>query len=122
LDAIQEALSLNGEEVDIEKCAEAVHKAYCNYHLKNKGVPYWTNGDYTLLDEATKQIDRETVLAVLAVINQHSTPSLNPLLEEMKRKYDEIIYAVGNKYEGETRHETALRYIKNAEQGKNGEV
>jgi len=32
-------------------------------------------------------------------------------------KYNELIFAVGNKYQGETRHETALRYIKQAEQG-----
>ena len=32
-------------------------------------------------------------------------------------KYSELIFAVGNKYQGETRHETALRYIKQAEQG-----
>jgi hypothetical protein len=30
-------------------------------------------------------------------------------------KYNELIYAVGNKYPNETRHETALRYIKQAE-------
>ncbi len=35
--------------------------------------------------------------------------------EEYKAKYEELIYAVGNKYENETRHETALRYIKQAE-------
>ena len=31
-------------------------------------------------------------------------------------KYAELIYAVGNKYPGESRHETALRYIRQAEQ------
>lgn len=30
--------------------------------------------------------------------------------------YAELLYAVGNKHEGETRHETALRYIRQAEQ------
>lgn len=34
---------------------------------------------------------------------------------ELQRKYDELIYAVGNKYPGETRHETALRYIRERE-------
>lgn len=52
----------------LERCAEAVHKAYCDYHLKNKGVEYWTKGDYSLLDEPTKQIDRETVKAVLDIL------------------------------------------------------
>lgn len=32
-------------------------------------------------------------------------------IAELRARYDELIYAVANKYEGETRHETALRYI-----------
>ena len=33
--------------------------------------------------------------------------------------YNELIMQVGNKYEGESRHETALRYIKGAEMSDN---
>ena len=29
--------------------------------------------------------------------------------------YNELLFAVGNKYPGETRHQTALRYIRQAE-------
>lgn len=36
-------------------------------------------------------------------------------LKEIERKYNELIYNVCNKFPNETRHETALRYIKNAE-------
>jgi hypothetical protein len=36
-------------------------------------------------------------------------------LYETERLYSELLYAVGNKYEGETRHQTALRYIRAAE-------
>jgi len=32
-------------------------------------------------------------------------------------KYSELLHAVGNKHEGETRHQTALRYIRDAEKG-----
>jgi len=35
--------------------------------------------------------------------------------ERYRALYYELLMAVGMKYEGETRHETALRYIKNAE-------
>lgn len=31
------------------------------------------------------------------------------------RRYHELLFAVGNKYTGETRHETVLRYIRQAE-------
>jgi hypothetical protein len=36
-------------------------------------------------------------------------------LKEIERKYTELIYQVESKFPMETRHETALRYIKNAE-------
>ena len=35
--------------------------------------------------------------------------------KEMSNKYHELIFAVQNKHPNETRHETALRYIKQAE-------
>lgn len=37
------------------------------------------------------------------------------LLEAERKEYDELILAVGNKHKGETRHQTALRYIQDAE-------
>ena len=36
-------------------------------------------------------------------------------LSRLRMLYDELLMAVGNKYPGETRHETALRYIRTAE-------
>ena len=36
-------------------------------------------------------------------------------LECEKTKYNELLYAVARKFDGETRHETALRYINEAE-------
>ena len=53
------------KEVDMELLAAAVHDAYCRCYVKTHSEQYWTNGDYKLLDEETKEIDRETVRAVL---------------------------------------------------------
>lgn len=36
---------------------------------------------------------------------------------EIREKYNELLLAVTNKFPGETRHQTALRYIKEAEVG-----
>ena len=36
-------------------------------------------------------------------------------VDKIETKYHELLYAVGQKYPGESRHETALRYIKEAE-------
>lgn len=64
------ALQADRGEADIEKLSAAVHRAYCANYQKRKGEPYWTKGDYNLLDETAKEIDRETTRAVLAELNQ----------------------------------------------------
>lgn len=40
---------------------------------------------------------------------------INAWLEEVREKYLELLLAVGNKWPEESRHETALRYIRQAE-------
>ena len=37
-------------------------------------------------------------------------------LKLLTERYNELIMAVGNKYPNESRHETALRYIRQAEE------
>jgi len=44
----------------------------------------------------------------------------NEVAQAERVKYDELIMAVGNKWPGESRHETALRYIREAEVGAGG--
>ena len=58
--------------MDIEAISEAVHKAYCNERIRQGREPYWTGGDYSKLDEATKDYDRATVRAVLKAIGKES--------------------------------------------------
>jgi len=41
-------------------------------------------------------------------------------LESVRNKYNQLIMAVENKYEGETRHETALRLIQESQNGEGG--
>lgn len=36
-------------------------------------------------------------------------------VEEVENRYNELIFSVGRKFDNETRHETALRYIREAE-------
>lgn len=43
-------------------------------------------------------------------------------IERLRSAYNELIYAVSHKYEGETRHETALKYIMQAEAGSVGQA
>ena len=52
--------------------------------------------------------------------NAHSV-TVEPLVirqiatTEIEKKYNELLYAVERKFPDETRHETALKYIRNAE-------
>ena len=63
---------------DMEKLAEAVHKAYCKYHLENKGKEYWTKGDYSLLKDEGKEYDRRTVRAVIQAIAKTDIIKVKP--------------------------------------------
>ena len=56
------------ESPDIEKISEAVHKSYCKQYKIKHSKEYWTGGNYSKLDEATKEFDRATVRAVLQAL------------------------------------------------------
>lgn len=43
----------------IEETSAEIHKCYCRAYERRFGKPYWTNGDYSKLDEPTKDYDRE---------------------------------------------------------------
>ena len=44
-------------DLDDDQLAAEVHGVYCEQYLKNFGKNYWTGGDYTKLNEATKAYD-----------------------------------------------------------------
>ena len=49
----------------VEYLSEEVHKAYCRYKKEVHNEEYWTNGDYSKLEDEWKEADRYTVRAVL---------------------------------------------------------
>jgi len=53
----------------LEEWAEKVHHAYCAERLRQTGEEYWTKGDYSLLDEDTKEFDRVMVRLFLTHID-----------------------------------------------------
>lgn len=70
-----------------------------------------------LLEQAIAALEQE--LASLGGCPIHQKPALPSHSEaiEQAARYYELLYAVSMKHEGETRHETALRYIRQAERG-----
>lgn len=71
---------------EIEELSELVHKAYCKYYKEKKGEDYWTKGDYSKLDEATKEYDRRTVRTIL------DAGYRKPLKQECECKCEEPDY------------------------------
>jgi hypothetical protein len=52
---------------------------------------------------------------------QHIAKIARQALSTTDDLYHQLLYAVGRKYPGETRHETALRYIRQAEEAHESE-
>jgi len=60
-------------------------------------------------------VKREVASAFMKSAKAHIASQVSSAVVEAREPYNELIMAVGNKYAGETRHETALRYIRQAE-------
>ncbi len=76
----------------VEKCSEAVHKAYCKCFLERNSEEYWTGGDYSKLTEDVKDIDRATVRAVLKALDYES---LRSCLGKVEKDVELIIARCG---------------------------
>lgn len=90
-----------GREQDAEPAAWAV------YDIKYGGSVSLHLNEFHCLD------GDETRFRVVPLYA--SPPKRRPLTDHISGKYNELLLAVGNKYPGESRHETALRYIMRAE-------
>jgi len=85
-------------EFDNAKCREAFDN---RYHKIKAAVSYdeWQAIWFKALEHERRK----------------TAPAVSPVDIESLRLYHELLLAVGEKYPGETRHETALRYIRQAE-------
>lgn len=71
---------------EVEKLAEKVHHLYCaQYQEDHGGAPYWTNGDYSKLDERTKEYDRNIARFMLSELHSRDT-ALLALIDGKGRK------------------------------------
>lgn len=64
------------------------------------------------MEKLEKSAREEQIKALQKIIDDYA---------EIYKKYFELIYAVGEKFPGENRHQTALRYILEAERSESGE-
>ena len=98
---------------------EAVNPALCREFESQVGevieygkqVAVWITGDPSDAQEV-----KVFNFALAAIKYAHDLGmQRNNALNELRAQYNELIMAVGNKWPGETRHQTALRYIHQAE-------
>lgn len=71
----------------------------------------------TIIEIAPFAATRRAIVRAAAAIGR-AMPTLPVQPERQKltdELYNELLFAVGNKYPNETRHQTALRYIQEAE-------
>ncbi|MBU2118768.1 MAG: hypothetical protein KJ954_14365 [Alphaproteobacteria bacterium] len=77
----------------IEKLAAEVHGVYCRAYQERFNKPYWTGGDYSKLEEATKEYDRAFVRWHLIRVErlQSEVVSLRLLLETNKYLHSVVL-------------------------------
>jgi hypothetical protein len=81
--------------------------------LMDELEPYF-QGIYGTMDGMLEMFCDQSIEKVTNLLSS-TRQQVQKEMVEIENKYQELIMAVGNKYSGETRHQTALRYIKNAE-------
>ena len=68
-----------------EELSAKIHKIYCVQYEKDNGKPYWTNGDYSKLDEKTKQYDRNIADFIFSILQE-----IDDKIENKKRPIADI--------------------------------
>lgn len=87
---------------DFEALAAEIHVVYCEEYEKRFGKPYWTNGDYSKLDEPTKNYDRNLVRWYLSKVS--SVHKLLDYVEKLKEVVDAAKKFIANSVRGNQEH------------------
>ena len=72
--------------MDIENVAAKVHTAYCVEHKRRTGEDYWTKGDYSLLKDEIKELDRVTARVVMSAVLDE-VRRLREAVEDISRQH-----------------------------------
>lgn len=68
---------------NLEVLSERIHKLYCVQYEKDHGEPYWTNGDYSKLEERVKEYDRNIARFIESLLSRKE--------EEVRKEVVEFI-------------------------------
>jgi predicted nuclease with TOPRIM domain len=96
----------------IEKAAAKHRPAYDEQQQRIKELE---QDNYTLRRSLSSQPDRLTSSGAFQVMMEREVSIRDQRIKELTDKYNELLYQVATKHPDETRHQTAMRYIRNAE-------
>lgn len=65
---------------ELETVSAEIHKLYCIQYEKDHSTPYWTEGDYSKLEERVKEYDRNIARFVL----EREALIIQKVIEEIK--------------------------------------
>lgn len=71
-----------------ESLAAEIHRVYCTAYEKRFGKPYFTNGDYNLLEEPVKDYDR--ALADFIIEREKRFTAFKALVREYRKTQKEL--------------------------------
>lgn len=75
---------------EIEELSVEIHKLYCVQFEKDHGKPYWTEGDYSKLEERVKEYDRNIARFIISRDSSHHEELLVEMLEEVGEDVSDI--------------------------------
>lgn len=107
-----ESVDIYSAHVGLDLCTKRGQVCRGAYIVSNKGEFYLTHsGKWTWGVEGDENWWEDTTQAESFLYNMQRQKNY----PDYKKLYHELIMNVGKKFSGESRHETALRYIKNFE-------
>ncbi len=71
---------------ELEELSEKIHKLYCEQYKKDNKKDYWTKGDYSKLDEKTKEYDRNIARFISNLLSKQK----KELIEEFIKLADTL--------------------------------
>jgi hypothetical protein len=78
---------------------------------ETSGLANWAKENRRSAGRGPRKISKADQIIILT----RERNELKAKIEETLTRYDELLFAVERKWQGETRHETALRYIRETE-------
>lgn len=89
---------MNNKKESMEELSERIHHLYCEQYEKDNGKPYWTNGDYSKLDERTKEYDRNIARFVITELTAQKARIREIIQKRIEELQEEVLMIDSTEY------------------------